>query len=246
MTSVLKDQAAAARLAIAESDRRSKNQAELAAIAAARVRAKSAADLIAQALSVRESLAQHSVVPQRLPASRRKAAAEGRTALRRAATQLTDPDRQLTNLLNGQSVQGALKQAEDLAKALTSSAQAAVEERRKALLPGDLDRPVPDIPGQPGIVLRLRRAKTRLEEAVVAVPLSDLSERLQRLEEAAETWRTLRPTLDAEVAALPPAIQRFFQAAATEAGASWSLVTPEVRDWLDEPGRGEQYRVALG
>lgn len=246
MSTVLKDQAAAARLAIAESDRRSKNEAELAAIAAARNRAKTATELIAQAFSVRSTLADHAVVVPPLAAHRRKEAGDGRTGLRRAATQLTDPDRQLTGLLNGQSVQSALKQAEDLAKALTSSAQAAVEERRKALRPDGLDSPVPDIPGHASIVFKLRTAKARLEEAVIAVALSALPERLRRLEEAADTWRALRPILDAHIAALPPAIQRFFQAAATEAGAPWSLVTPEVRSWLDEPDRRDQYRVRLG
>ena len=246
MNSVFKEKATALRLALSDWDQRSKNEAEVAAIAGARNRAVAAGDAIERNLSVRSALEARGVVVSGLPAPRRKDAGEGRTALRRVATQLADPDRPVTSLLNGSSVQSALKQAEDLSRVLASAAQAGVEQRRRTLRPDDLDAPVPDLPGQIPVSSKLRLAKARLEEPVVGVAVPDLLDRLQSLEAAADIWRRLRPELDAHVAGLPLAVQRFFQAAATDEGATWSLVTAEVRSWLDEPGRGEQYRVRLG
>ena len=243
-TTVLKDQAAATRLAIAELEERSREQAERTAIATALSRARNASDSIALALVVRQELSDAGAALSSISSSRRKDAAEGRTGLRRAATLLADPSRQLTALLNGQSVQNSLKHAEEVCRALESTLRAAVEAQRVALRPADLERPIPEVPGHSRTVFTLRRAKDLLIEPVQNVPLPLLPQRLTDLRDAATNWQQLRPQLDAEVEALAPALRLFVEAATSENGASWALVVDEVRNWLDE-GHGESYRVTL-
>jgi hypothetical protein len=252
---MLKDQAAAARLAIAELEKRSQDEAEQTAIATAQSRAKLAGDVIAEAMNVSDELRGLGVKVSSLPQARLKDATDCRTTLRRTATAVANPDRSLTSLLNGPSTQKALKQGEDIARSFATTLVASVERYRATLRPSDLDRPVPNLQDHMSTVLALRGVKLQLEASTPTIggmPMADMPSQLRSLPEscrllraAADTWLELRPSVDSRVAALPRPVQRFLEAAAREGGAEWSLITPEVRTWLDESDHGNPYKVCL-
>jgi hypothetical protein len=241
--SSLSSRASAALFRLAEAEQRAQDAAEVSAIENARARADRAGKVLAEAMSARTRLVEQGVAVAPLALPKRKEASDSRRALRTAAAAFSDPEIQLTNRLNGESVQKGLKRAESVGSALVRALNTAVESERVRLRPSGLDSPIPDVPGKESIVVKLTNLKRTLDAPVDNVTPDDLPQLLEKMRRAAETWTNLRPTLAAEIDRLPAAVQAFVHAAGTDDGAPWSLLTSEVRMWLDVEGRGEAYRV---
>lgn len=239
----LQARATGALLRLAALDEKQQSDAETSAIENARSRAETTLTLLDESISAARVLSEMSVELIPLEPRRRKDAGDSRRALRTAASAFLDPDTPLTNRLNGQSVQGALKQADDVARAVLKGLNAAVNSERLRLLPADICEPIPDVPSKFAVYRRVRNAKERLETPVESRRASDLPVVLRQLHEYAATWAQLRPELQAAIAELPPEVRGFVEAASTDEGVPWSQLTRPVREWLDEGDHGETYRV---
>jgi hypothetical protein len=242
-SSSLQSRATAALLRLAALDQKQQTDAETSAIENARSRAEATLGMLDDAVATAEALVGLSVPLVPLDARRRKDAAESRRALRTAAAAFLDPDTPLTNRLNGTSVQGALKQAQEVAAALGKLLNASVEAERVRLRPADMDNPVPDVPNKMSVYVKVKAAQRTLETSVENRVVSDLAAVVRHLRESAGVWADLRPELEAAIAELPTEVRRFVETASGEEGVAWAELTPAVRAWLDEGDHGETYRV---
>lgn len=241
--SSLQDRATAALLRLAALDQKEQSDAETSAIENARSRAETALSLLTESVSSSAALTEMSVELVGLDPRRRKDAGDSRRALRTAAAAFLDPDTPLTNRLTGQSVQGALKQADGVARALVGTLNASVDAERVRLRPPDIGEPIPDVPNKFAVFRRVKEAKERLETSVENRAPSELTTVVRQLRESAAVWSQLRPELQAAIADLPPQVRRFVEAASTDDGVPWARITAEVRAWLDQDDHGETYRV---
>jgi hypothetical protein len=132
--------------------------------------------------------------------------------------------------------------AELMAKALVAE--------RDELLPAGLDDPLPDVPGQAAIAMRLRLHQERLRRDIslnaeqmtpegIAMVLEDRTARAQ----AAAYWAEEFPRLLAALERERPDVQEFLRAAATAEGAPISLLTPEVHRRLEQDGHLDEFRI---
>jgi hypothetical protein len=242
-TPTLQARAASALLRLVAFDQKQRSQAETSAIEAARLRSESSLDTLNSALTARDELVRLGVLVPQLDNRRRKDAADGRRALRSAAAAFLDPEASLTNRLTGDSVQGALKQSEDICRVLVRLMNDAVDAERVRLRPLDLEKPIPELPNKYATYRRLCTVKLRLEAKVEGFGSSELVGKLEDLRKGVSTWTTERPELEEAAAVLQPEIRKFVEMAGTDAGVPWARLSAEVRAWLDEDGHGEIYRV---
>ena len=163
--------------------------------------------------------------------------------LRTTATVADDPGQSLTERLRGSAVQDALKAAENAAKSIEQALINAADTERLSLKPSDLDSPVAALPGSESIQPKILRLRTIFSDRFKRDPFASLPETVKRWHTAAAEWKTLREGLEMSVAQLHPEIKAFVEAAASENGAQWSLLTPQVREWLDTDDNGEGYKV---
>jgi hypothetical protein len=239
----LQTRAATALLRLAALDQKHQNDAETSAIENASSRAETILGSLNDAVAATGELVALKIPPIPLDKRKRKDAADSRRALRTAAAAFLDPDTPLTNRLNGDSVQGALKQAQEVAKAVEKNLNATVDAERLRLGPPDIAKPVPDVPNKFSVYRKVKEAQRVLETPVENRAVSDLVAVLRQLRESAGVWSQLRPELDAAIAELPSEVRRFVEAASCEDGVAWVALTPAVRNWLDEGDHGETYKV---
>jgi hypothetical protein len=242
-TSTLQARATAALLRLSALDQKEQSAAETSAIETARSRAETSLTLLNECLTTSAQLADLSVHVVKLDARRRKEAGDSRRALRVAAAAFLDPDTPLTNRLNGASVQGALKQADDVARALVRALNASVDAERVRLRPSDIDDPVPDVPGNFAVYRRVKDAKAKLDQVVENRAVSELTSLVGQLRDSAAVWGQLRPQLYAAMSELPPEVRGFVEEASMEDGVPWARLTVAIRAWLDEGDHGDTYRV---
>ena len=242
-SSSLQARSTAALLRLAALDQKQQSDAETSAIENARSRAEATLGLLDDAIATAEALVEMSVPLVPLDERRRTDAADSRRALRTAAAAFLEPDKPLTKRLNGTSVQGALKQAQEVAAAINKLLNASVDAERLRLRPADIDKPVPDVPNKMSVFVKVKAAQKALETSVENRAVSDLAALVRHLRESAGVWAELRPELEAAIAELPTEVRRFVEAASGEEGVAWAELTPAVRVWLDEGDHGETYRV---
>ncbi|MEU4368895.1 hypothetical protein [Micromonospora chersina] len=236
----LAERANQALLALADRADQKRTEAERSAIATACSRAERLTARLAACARIGAQLESIDVeyVRPRVP----QPAVKAIPYLRRVATQTADPGQELTERLRGAAVQGALEAAETLAKLFEQALIRAADAERTRVTPADLDLPIPTMPGQESLQARISRIKTSLSRPF-AGPIDDVSGVLERWRKDAAQWEDVRDEIGQLLAELPEEIKAFVEAAATDSGAPWSMVTVAVREWLDNDGRGDGYGV---
>ncbi|MEU7800672.1 hypothetical protein AB0B10_15510 [Micromonospora arborensis] len=227
-------------LTLADRADRKRTEAELATIATACNRAETLTASLKDCTRIGEELSFLDVEysrPAISPSARNTIA-----NLRRAATEASNPDRDLTERLRGGAVQDALKAAEVILSLLERAlTRAAVEEQRR-LIPVDLDRPVPAMPGRESLHVRISRIRLSLSKAYNGTA-QGAPAAVERWRRDSTEWEEIRTEIDRILAEFPSEIKAFLEAATGGSGAPWSLVTPAVREWLDSDDNGEGYGV---
>jgi len=71
--------------------------------------------------------------------------------------------------------------------------------------------------------------------------MQDVIDKLRDFNAALSEWDELQPELAEAQKRMEPAIKEFLRAVRT--GVSWSLITPEIRAWLDQEGNGALFKV---
>jgi hypothetical protein len=236
----LADRATQALLALADQADRKKTEVERNAISTACNRAEAltarlttCSDIDAQLVARGVAHIRPSIPPH---------AARSITNLRRVATQATDPSQDLTERLRTGAVQDSLGSAEIIAKNLEQSLQKAGNAEQKRLRPEGLDQPLATMPGSESLQVRISRIRSAWSRPFTG-PIEQLPAAVDGWRQHAADWEDIQRELTRRLADLPPEIKAFIGAAASDAGAPWSLVTAAVRDWLDTDGRGDGYGV---
>jgi hypothetical protein len=238
--SSLAERANQALLALADRADRKKTEAELAAITAACTRAEALTVRLVACTRIDAELASRGVSHAR--PSVPPPAAKAIPNLRRTATQAADPGQDLTERLRGGAVQDALKAAATTAKHLEQALIRTAETERVRLTPDDLDRPIATMPGNESLQARIRKIQTSLSQPFTG-PVDQVAAVVDRWRQYAGEWEGVRGEVSRRLAELPLEIKAFVEAAASEGGAPWSMVTSEVREWLDADGHGDGYEV---
>ncbi|MFG2056893.1 hypothetical protein ACGFI9_23015 [Micromonospora sp. NPDC048930] len=236
----LADRANQTLLALADRADRKKTEAELTAITVACNRAETLVASLKACLRIGEQISSLDVEYVRPALS--PAAAKAIPNLRRAATEATNPDRELAERLRGGAVQEALKAAETTAAHLERALTRAAAEEQRRLAPADLGRPIPAMPGHESLQYRISRIKLSLSRPYNGTA-QEAPAAIEQWRRDSAAWEEVRAEIDRRLAELPSEIKAFVEAAAGDNGAPWSLVTPAVRLWLDRDGNGEGYGV---
>lgn len=239
--SMLAQRATDALLALTAREIQQKSEAEVIAILSACDRAEKAAAALQAIAETSAELTRRGVAHKlpTLPSAAGRSSAQLRAAATRVLT--SDQSEDLTGRLKGAAVQDALKAAENLVKASEQVLRRAADEQRVRLAEGS-DRPVAALPGRESVQAQALRIQSALKQPASG-NISDLPAAIDRWEAAAQAWQQVILDLEHAVSELPAEIKAFVEAAATEAGAAWSLVTLAVRDWLDTNDNGDGYGV---
>ncbi|GAA0426074.1 hypothetical protein Acor_54700 [Acrocarpospora corrugata] len=236
----LAERANHALLALADRADRKKTEAELSAITAACTRAEALTARLASCMRIGVELASLGLgyVRPSVPSQASKAIPN----LRRAATQAADPSQDLTERLRSGAVQDALKAAETTAKLIDQALIRAAEAERARLTPADLHRPIATMPGNESLQARIRKVQASLSRSFTG-PVAEIPAFVDRWRQYAEEWEDTRHEVSQRLAELPAEIKAFVEAAASERGAPWSMLTAAVREWLDTDDHGDGYEV---
>jgi len=140
-----------------------------------------------------------------------------------------------------------LNLAENLHRVLLTDIKRAVDKRRIELLPDRISEPIFAFPGVlDSVIVALKRIQTTLQAPVTElVSVDDVLRRLVAIQAGVKEWNDKRPLLDQAAQSQPAEVKRFMAAAASEEGASWDLVTEEVRDWLAVEENSDSIRINL-
>jgi hypothetical protein len=152
----------------------------------------------------------------------------------------------IASRVRSSSVNQALEAAEKFSRYLDSALNRSVEKKRQEILPDGIDKPVVRYPGTSFLVAaQLEKLQTQLQRKVENVAPGELPQRLQKLVDAAASWAAERPRLDEGLDRQHPEVRAFLRQAASEDGAPWSLFTPVVQRWLDDPENTANLRIVL-
>jgi len=236
----LAERATQALLMLASRADQKKSEAELSAIANVCTRAEALTSRLETGMHVSAELNTLGVSHTR-PAVP-TAAVKAIPNLRTAATRALDLDQDLTERLRSGAVQEALKAAETTAKLLEQALGNAAEAERLRLMPVDLHGPIATMPGNESLGAGIRKIQSSLSQRFSG-SIGDLPVVIDRWRRSAAEWERTREEVRRTMAGLPAEIKAFVEAAASEEGAPWSLVTAAVREWLDTDSHGEGYGV---
>jgi hypothetical protein len=228
---------------------RSQQQDANARLTVERVRARvnSTGEKLMAISAAEPALRELGVVVDEIPASVQSTAAKARRTLRSTASAVTGAVATETSARVGtESVDEALRSADKIANDLLVKLNRAVNRRREAHLPSDLDEDIVTYPGVNGsLVVRLESVQRRLRASVEKVDAQNLEKHLQDIFGDIEIWRRDRPLLDEALENHHPEVKEFLRQAVTEEGARWDLITPTVREWLGNAGNTAGLRVVL-
>ncbi|MFF4625418.1 hypothetical protein [Nonomuraea jabiensis] len=212
----------------------------MSAITAACTRAESLTSDLASCIQIGVELAALDVeyTPPQVPPPAIKAIPQ----LRRTATQTADPSQDLTDRLRSGAIQDALKAAEITAKLFQKALVRAAEAERILLRPADLDRPIASMPGHESLQARISKIQTSLSRPFTG-PAADAPAAVERWRQHVAEWEEACDEITQRLAELPAEIKAFVEAATSERGAPWSMLTATVREWLDTDDHGDGYEV---
>ena len=189
----------------------------------------------------------------RLARNRVESATKAKTNARKSATNLEKPDQgsqEIVGILNGKGVQdGVLGEGETTAKALAKGFETALEDERQALLPENIQAPIPDVPNGFKFHRALVKAHDVLAAAVSVTP-TDLADGPEPIRDArttrksaAEVWKKNHSDLVELIEKEDPEIQKFFREASSPDGASLSGLTDKVSKRLKKDDLTDSYRI---
>ncbi|GAA2666303.1 hypothetical protein [Actinoplanes palleronii] len=172
---------------------------------------------------------------------------KARTDLRQAATNsLRGAGVGRVDRLVAPAVHDALKTAENLAKQRLVDLNKAVDAWRNNQQPVGIKAEIIDLPNFPGSArIRLQRCAAALTRPVAGLPADQLLGKIEELLTAISDWQALKNDYDAALEREGPEIRAFLSRAGSADGASWSLVTPLVRRWLDNAEDVDVVRIRL-
>jgi len=205
------------------------------------------------AVEINRLLSEDGLEIPRLPKNRVESATKAKTAARKTATILEKPGQgpqDIVGILNGKGVQEkALVEGGTVAKALAKGVETALEDERQALLPKNLQDPIPEVPNG----FKLHRALVKAREVLVvavSVTPTDLADGPVPIRDArtarkleAEAWEKNYLALDELLEKEDPEIQKFFREASSENGASLSRLTDKVSKRLKKDDLTGSYRI---
>ncbi|WP_156758348.1 hypothetical protein [Actinokineospora pegani] len=211
-------------------------------------RARSSREALSAIDAALPRLREHGIAPEGLPAELIRSATNARTALRTAATNVASDDpRNAARRVGTDTVDRALESAEKVVRSLNDSLAKSAERWRLGVLPQGVNQPVTSYPGvSDALVISLRRIQTKLtarfdgSRGAAAFP-----DWVDEILELAARWERDRPVLEKALQDHHPEVVAFLRQAATEAGASWDLITPSVQKWLADPGHTTGLKVVL-
>ena len=205
------------------------------------------------AFEINRLLSEDGLEIPRLAKNRVESATKAKSNARKTATNLEKPDQggqEIVGILNGKGVQDrALGEGETIAKALAQGVETALEDERQALLPENIQAPIPDVPGG----LRFHRALVKAHgvlAAKVSVTPTDLAAGPKPVRDgrnarklAATAWQKNHSDLDELLEKEDPEIQKFFREASSPDGAPLSGFTDKVSKRLKKDGLTDSYRI---
>lgn len=213
----------------------------------ARVRASRSRAALEEELGLIPVLAEHGATLSRLPGTGVPDLAKARTALRTTATAIVGaPVGDVASRTRSPSVNSALETSEKLAKSLLADLNRSVDRMRQQILPEGIEQDIVIYPGSSdALAVKLRRIQSRLLQKVDGLSASLLEQRFREMIADATTWAADRPRLDSSLEGQPPEVREFLRQAATEEGAPWHLITPNVQTWLSDAENTVNLSVVL-
>jgi len=225
-----------------------KNADAVSKIENARQRAKEGREALHSLLAALPELESAGVAKPTLTAAKSKEVAKARQTLKTTASNIVGKDiDDIASRVSTATVDSYLSLAENLHRGLLAEINRAIDRRRIELLPDRVAEPIVSFPGVPySNILALRRIQTTIQTPVTGLAsVDDALTRLKEIQAGVTEWNEKRPLLDQAAQSQPTAVKRFIAAAASEEGASWDLVTDEVRDWLAIEDHADSIRIHL-
>jgi hypothetical protein len=216
-------------------------------IRTASAHAKQGREALQSAIAALARLETAGVSRPSLPRARVESIGKSRRNLRATATNITGVEtREMAKKVSTASVHDALRTAEDTARSLVTEMNRAVDKKRLELLPENITDRVIRYPGvQYSVIVGLERRQQLLQTPVSGVAASDLPKKIEDIREAVDYWKANRPLLDQAQRSQHADVKRFLDAAASEEGASWALITDVVRNWIASDENAESLRIHL-
>lgn len=178
------------------------------------------------------------VVAPKLPADLSTA----RSHLRRLATDMENPKTSLSDRLKNPSQTRAIQTVKSVIQARKQALHAAVEQERTRLRPTGLTQDLVGIPGRERLSVAVTSIRRTFDERIAAKNVDALPSYVESLRANATRWTGIAAELEEFIQTLQPEIRDFLTAANAQ-GANWELVTPRVRDWLDDGNHGDGFKV---
>lgn len=210
-------------------------------------RARRAWDVLAEVVQAAPALKERGVRLPVVPNPPSIDVAKAKSTLRKTAESIVGTELSTTvERIKVQSVNQALEAGEKIARTVVVDLNGAVDARRVELLPHGIDRPVVSYPGvEDSLVVGLRNVQRSLRFKVESLRVRDLVPHLDGVLRDVERWERERPRLDAALADHHPEVKEFLRRAATDEGAPWHLITPQVQQWLADPAHTALLKVVL-
>jgi hypothetical protein len=214
-------------------------------IRTARAQAKQGREALQSAVAALARLEEAGVSRPSLPRARAESVVKSRRNLRATATNITGVETgEMAKKVSTASVHEALRAAEDTARWLVTEMNRAVDKKRLELLPENIADRVIRYPGvQHSVIVGLERRQQLLQTPVSGVAASDLPKKMEDIRESVAYWDANRPDLDKARDSEHPDIKRFMDAAGSEEGASWALITDVVRNWIASDENADSLRI---
>lgn len=166
--------------------------------------------------------------------------AKARKHLRSLATSIVNnPDAELADRLASKSLDDAWEVARRTARAAERILSEAADSERQRLRPDDLNELA--APASGSVAIAISRLRRTFEQQAKDIAVGQLTSAVERWRVSAQEWESIRKEVEEAMARLHPDVQAFLDAAISPSGASWLLVTDEVREWLDRDGNGDGY-----
>jgi hypothetical protein len=216
-------------------------------VVTAQARASRTREVLEDVQRVIPILAENGVASPAVSEAMRGEAVKARTALRSTATSIVGaPLRDIASRIHSQSVNSALEVGDKLAKSLVADINRSVDKKRLEILPDGIDQRIVIYPGASDLLaVRLQGIQGRLQRKVDGLGPSELEQRFRDIIRDTAAWMTDRPRLEASLENQHPDVRELLRQAATEDGASWSLITPAVQTWLADPENSTTLRIVL-
>lgn len=247
MSQPLAERADTLRTLLAQTREREKDADAWNRIQTARAQAAQGREAMLAAIAALARLEAVGVSRPSLPRAKAESTVKSRRTLRATATNITGVDTgDMAKRVSTKSVDQALGTAEDTARWLVTEMNRAVEKKRLELLPENIADRVIRYPGvQDSVIVGLERRQTLLQTPVSGVAASDLPKKMEDIREAIDYWNANRPLLDQAQQSQHPDVIRFLDAAASEDGASWDLITDVVRNWIGSEENADSLKIHL-